>query len=56
MDTIFLPPRLGAHDDTVIEEIDEMRAALSHVLRAPRRWQGTMRRSAQASIAPVLFM
>ena len=48
MEAIFLPPRLGAHDDTVIQEIDEMRAALSQVLRAPRRWQGTLRRSAQA--------
>ncbi|MCL2471344.1 MAG: Fic family protein [Propionibacteriaceae bacterium] len=48
MDTIFLPPRLGTHDDLVIQEIDEMRAGLSQVLRAPRRWQGTMRRSAQA--------
>ena len=48
MDTIFVPPRLGTHDEAVIQEIDGMRAALSQVLRAPRRWQGTMRRSAQA--------
>ncbi|MCL2803776.1 MAG: Fic family protein [Micrococcales bacterium] len=48
MASVFTPPRLGAHDEAVIAEIDQMRLELSQVLRAPRRWQGSMRRSAQA--------
>ncbi|MDR0959636.1 MAG: Fic family protein [Propionibacteriaceae bacterium] len=48
MDAIFEPPRLSTHDEAVLGEIEAIRRQLSTVLRAPRRWQGTLRRSAQA--------
>ncbi|MDR1513772.1 MAG: Fic family protein [Propionibacteriaceae bacterium] len=48
METIFGPPRLDGHDAAVMAEVNGMRDELSHLLRVPRRWQGTLRRSAQA--------
>ncbi len=48
MDEIFQPPRLDSHDHQVIEEVDAIRAGLTQFLRSPRRWQGGLRRSAQA--------
>ena len=48
MNSIFTPPRLSAHDETVIDEIGSIRRELSQVLRAPRRWEGSVRRAAQA--------
>ena len=48
METIFEPPQLTGQDEAILEEIALMRRELSQVLRAPRRWQGTLRRAAQA--------
>jgi Fic family protein len=48
MAAIFGPPQLSAHDETIMQQIDDMRHDLSQAIRAPRRWQGSMRRSAQA--------
>ncbi|MDR0415855.1 MAG: Fic family protein [Propionibacteriaceae bacterium] len=48
MEPLFTPPQLDGHDESVIAQIDAMRAELSSLLRAPRRWQGTLRRAAQA--------
>jgi Fic family protein len=48
MTEIFLPPELDSHDESVLAEIEQMRRQLSGALRAPRRWQGTLRRSSQA--------
>jgi Fic family protein len=48
MEAIFTPPQLEPHDEAVIGEIDAIRGELSQVLRAPRRWEGTLRRAAQA--------
>jgi Fic family protein len=48
MAVIFSPPALDARDKAVLAEIDSMRRELSQVLRVLRRWQGTLRRAAQA--------
>jgi Fic family protein len=48
MAIIFAPPALDARDEMVLAEIESMRRELSQVLRVPRRWQGTLRRAAQA--------
>jgi Fic family protein len=42
---IFGSPSLTAEDETVLEEIHEMRRQLATVLRAPGRWQGALRRT-----------
>jgi Fic family protein len=42
---IFACPPLTAEDRTVLAEIYEMRRQLASVLRAPRRWQGGLRRT-----------
>ena len=47
-DRVFALPPLTQHDQTVLAQIDDLRHGLSQVLRAPRRWQGGLRRSAQA--------
>jgi len=48
MDAIFAPPQLSGRDEAVLGEIDSIRQDLSQVLRAPRRWEGGLRRAAQA--------
>ena len=48
MTVIFSPPDLDARDKPVLAEVDAMRRELSQILRVPRRWQGTLRRAAQA--------
>ncbi|MDR1430806.1 MAG: Fic family protein, partial [Propionibacteriaceae bacterium] len=48
MEKLFTAPQLTALDQSVMGEIDAIRQELSQVLRVPRRWQGTLRRSAQA--------
>jgi len=48
MTDIFTPALLSADDEVAVEEIQAMRRELSQVVRAPRRWQGTLRRAAQA--------
>ncbi|MEV6599650.1 Fic family protein [Actinoplanes sp. NPDC051346] len=42
---IFVSPTLTAEDRVVLAEIHEMRRQLASVLRAPRRWQGGLRRT-----------
>jgi Fic family protein len=39
---------LTSEDDVVLGEIHQMRKDLRHVLRTPRRWEGSLRRSALA--------
>jgi Fic family protein len=48
VEKVFAEPALVGHDAAVAAEIEAMRRELSTVLRAPRRWQGTLRRAAQA--------
>ncbi len=45
---LFRTPVMDLEDDRVLEEIRQMRAALAETLRAPRRWNGNLRRNAQA--------
>lgn len=45
---LFQVPNLDLADDQTIAEIHEIRAALAALLRAPRRWDGSLRRTAQA--------
>lgn len=47
-ETIYQAPALTSEDLAVLTEIHQMRKALRHVLRTPRRWQGGLRRSALA--------
>src|SRR5215475_9154160 len=42
---IYTSPPLASEDRRVLEEIHGMRHELSLVLRAPRRWEGLLRRS-----------
>jgi Fic family protein len=42
---IFATPSLNSVDTAVLEEIHAMRRELATVLRAPRRWQGGLRRT-----------
>ncbi|MFY1651325.1 Fic family protein [Solwaraspora sp. WMMB762] len=42
---IYETPELGADDAAVLAEIHEMRRELAAALRAPRRWQGGLRRT-----------
>lgn len=48
MKTLFEPPDLGLDDAVVVSEIHDIRERLASVLRAPRRWSGGLRRTAQA--------
>jgi Fic family protein len=45
---LYTVPPLTSADETVLGEIHQMRKALRHVLRTPRRWEGGLRRSALA--------
>jgi Fic family protein len=45
---LFKPPDLDLADDQVVAEIRETREALATFLRAPRRWDGSLRRTARA--------
>lgn len=42
---IYASPPLTSEDRAVLAEIHEMRRSLASVLRAPRRWQGGLRRT-----------
>ncbi|BCB86949.1 Fic family protein [Phytohabitans suffuscus] len=42
---IYTSPPLTAEDRSVLAEIHEMRRRLAGILRAPRRWQGGLRRT-----------
>ncbi|MER7279656.1 Fic family protein [Dactylosporangium sp. NPDC000244] len=42
---IYASPPLNSEDRTILAEIHEMRRQLATVLRAPRRWQGSLRRT-----------
>jgi Fic family protein len=42
---IYADPGLTSEDRTILAEIHEMRRQLASVLRAPRRWQGGLRRT-----------
>jgi len=42
---IYASPPLTREDQAVLAEIHEMRRQLANVLRAPRRWQGGLRRT-----------
>ncbi|MFT4217090.1 MAG: hypothetical protein QM619_07890 [Micropruina sp.] len=48
METLFQPPELGLDDLAVIGEIGQIRERLASVLRVPKRWDGGLRRTAQA--------
>jgi Fic family protein len=48
METLFEQPALGLDDLAVIDEIHQIRTRLASVLRAPKRWTGGLRRTAQA--------
>lgn len=45
---LFTAPNLDLVDVHVIDEIDDMRSSLAHVLRTPRRWSGFLRRNSAA--------
>lgn len=45
---LFTTPELDLEDDQVIADITRMRDDLAAFLRVPKRWEGTLRRSAQA--------
>lgn len=48
MSNLYRHPELGLDDLDVIDEIQEMRESLAAFLRAPKRWSGGLRRTAQA--------
>jgi len=48
MPQLFAPPNPDLEDQRVISEIHDTRASLAVVLRAPRRWNGGLRRSSAA--------
>lgn len=48
MNELFQPPEMGLDDLAVVDEIHTIRERLASVLRAPRRWSGGLRRTAQA--------
>jgi Fic family protein len=48
MENVFEIPTLDGNDITVLGQIEAIRGSLSQVLRVPKRWQGTLRRAAQA--------
>jgi Fic family protein len=45
---VYTAPPLRNEDEVVLGEIHQMRKDLRHVLRTPRRWEGSLRRSALA--------
>jgi len=45
---IYATPTLTSEDKAVLAEIHQMRRALRHVLKTPKRWEGGLRRSALA--------
>lgn len=45
---LFEQPEIGLDDLAVIDEIRQIRLQLASVLRAPKRWSGGLRRTAQA--------
>lgn len=45
---IYPPPPLSGEDEVVLTEIHRMRRDLRNLLRAPKRWEGALRRSALA--------
>lgn len=45
---LYTAPPLRSDDEVVLGEIHQMRRDLRHVLRTPRRWEGSLRRSALA--------
>lgn len=45
---VYAPPVLTTEDQAVLAEIHQIRRALRHQLRRPKRWQGGLRRSALA--------
>src|ERR1700728_1598992 len=45
---LYTAPSLTSEDEVVLGEIHLMRKDLRHVLRTPRRWGGSLRRSALA--------
>ncbi len=45
---LFTTPESDLEDDQVIAEIERLRRDLAAFLRVPKRWEGTLRRSAQA--------
>jgi Fic family protein len=45
---LYTAPPLTSEDDAVLGEIQLMRRDLRHLLRTPRRWEGSLRRSALA--------
>lgn len=45
---IFATPELTPKEESVIDEVDAVRARLRHMLREPRRWYGTLRRTTVA--------
>jgi Fic family protein len=45
---LYAAPPLTSEDDIALGEIHQMRKDLRHVLRTPRRWEGSLRRSALA--------
>ncbi len=48
MNTLFAAPALDRADKQVISEIQAMRASLAEYLRAPKRWNGLLRRTSTA--------
>jgi Fic family protein len=48
MTALFSTPELDLEDQRVITEIDDVRASLGDVLRAPKRWNGLLRRTSTA--------
>ena len=48
MNTLFAAPELDRADKQVISEIQAMRASLAEYLRAPKRWNGLLRRTSTA--------
>jgi Fic family protein len=45
---LYTAPPLKSEDESVLGEIHQMRKDLRHILRTPRRWEGSLRRSALA--------
>lgn len=45
---IYTTPPLSDNDRLVLDEIETLRERLSHFLRTPRRWSGTLRRATLA--------
>lgn len=45
---LFATPNLDLEDQAVLDEVHRMRTQAAGVLRAPRRWQGGLRRTTQA--------